>query len=101
MPHQPQEIKEKANCIDNPKLPLDQRVVSAFLGMQITRRDIEQFPAALQYLFFEALEQSRIDPPIGLSATEVCKLLLRPDLLAHANFELNEAIKLRKYLYTG
>lgn len=78
---------------DDPKLQLEKRIVAAFLHLKITRPVIEQLPIALQYLFTEALEQSRIDPPIERSTADVCKLLLRPDLLAHANFERNEAIK--------
>lgn len=81
---------------DDPKLPLDNRIVAAFLHLQITRRIIEQLPIALQYLFAESLEPSRFDPPIERSTSDVCKLLLRPELLAHANFERDEAIQVGK-----
>lgn len=83
---------------DNPKLPLDKRIVAAFLCLKIDRRIIEQLPIAVQYLFAESLEQSRFDPPIERSTSDVCKLLLRPELLAHANFERDEAIKVGKLL---
>lgn len=84
---------------DDPNQTLEKRIVTAFLRMQITRRVLEQLPTAVQYLFADALEQCRIDPPIERSTNEVCTLLLRPDLLAHANFERDEAIKVGELGY--
>lgn len=70
---------------------LRQRVVRAFLRLGVQRADIERLPLALQILFVDYLEECRCDATIDRTDPAVCELLLRPDLLAHAQFEADEA----------
>lgn len=48
----------------------------------MTRQDIEKLPTALHFLFAEALELHRLQPPIEIGA-KAYELLLRSDLLEH------------------
>lgn len=98
-----------SNCIETivpqpsvgnrPSLPVDckifelkaegthsNRILNAFLELNVTRKDIEKLPVALHYLFAEVLESSRLNPPID-KGSRIYELLLRPDFLAHATFD--------------
>lgn len=72
-------------------LSLRQRVVRALLRMRLLRADIAQLPLALQILVVDFLEECRRDGRIDRADPAVCRLLLRPDWLAHAEFERREA----------
>lgn len=81
-------------------VPLRQRVVRAFLRLGIGRSDIDRLPLAVQLLFVDFLEECRCDASIERSNPAVCELLLRPELLAHARFEADEAESNSKRLFT-
>lgn len=76
------EEQSKSSITSNTYLSHNHKIVNAFLDLGITRTDVEQLPIAIHYIFAEALEHSRLTPPIecGQKAYE---LLLRPELLAH------------------
>lgn len=57
-------------------------IVTCFIDLGITRRDIEKLPTALHFLFAEALELHRLQPPIEIGA-KAYELLLKPELLEH------------------
>lgn len=57
-------------------------IVNCFIDLGITRQDIEKLPTALHFLFAEALELHRLQPPIEIGA-KAYELLLRSDLLEH------------------
>ncbi|XP_075158873.1 anaphase promoting complex subunit 1 [Haematobia irritans] len=70
-----------------------EQVLQMLINMEMTRRDIERLPVAIHLCIAECLEYSRLEPPIGCSATTY-ELILRSDLEAHAklqnhNFAIN------------
>lgn len=74
---------QKNQSVDNQTLPM--LIVNMFLELGITRKHIENLPTALHYLFAEALEHSRLEPSIN-STSKAYELLLRPELVTHAQF---------------
>lgn len=65
-----------------PPEPRSTCIVNCFIDLGMTRRDIEKLPTALHFLFAEALELHRLQPPIEIGA-KAYELLLRSDLLEH------------------
>ncbi|CRK87591.1 CLUMA_CG001388, isoform A [Clunio marinus] len=61
-------------------------VIDCLLRKNITRTQIERLPIAINYIISQILETARLNPPIGCSAAAY-KLLLRPELYAHAAFK--------------
>ena len=78
--------------IDNvckiPSCTVAQQVIDALIEKGITRTTIDRFPTAVHYIISQALETARMSPPIGCSPAAY-KLLLRPELDAHAAFKVN------------
>lgn len=68
--------KYKKNCSINLK------VVYMLIDLNITRQDLENLPTAIHYLIAEAIEHSRLTPPVECG-TKAYELLLRPELLRH------------------
>lgn len=64
-------------------------VTDALISKDITRIQLERLPIAINYIISQTLEMARLNPPIGCSAAAY-KLLLRPELYAHAAFIRNK-----------
>ncbi|KAH8304880.1 hypothetical protein KR018_006035 [Drosophila ironensis] len=63
--------------------PRCHQLLELILAMRLTRRVIERFPAAVNLIVSEALEEARVSPPMGCSPSTY-DLILRPELAAHA-----------------
>lgn len=57
-------------------------IVNCFIDLGMTRQDIEKLPTSIHFLFAEALELHRLQPPLEIGA-KAYELLLRGDLLEH------------------
>lgn len=57
-------------------------IVNCFIDLGMKRQDIEKLPTSIHFLFAEALELHRLQPPIEIGA-KAYELLLRDDLLEH------------------
>lgn len=60
-------------------------LIKYLLKARITRLDLQKFPTAFYYIVTQVIEDYRLNPPIGCSP-ETYKLLLRSDLVEHANY---------------
>lgn len=93
----PSDAIEFVRVNDDQKLPVIPRKLTAATSIQkliidtlirknITRNHLERLPTSINYIISQALETARLNPPMGCSAAAY-KLLLRPELYAHAAFK--------------
>lgn len=73
-----------------PTCSVAQHVIDSLIEKGITRSKIDRFPIAVHYIVSQALETARMSPPIGCSPAAY-KLLLRPELEAHAAFNVKNS----------
>lgn len=71
------------------QVSIQKLVIDALFRKNITRTQLERLPTAINYIISQTLEASRLNPPMGCSATAY-KLLLRPELFSHASFKKNK-----------